>query len=137
MPQGTPTKKVRLVQESQRKKNQKKAEGQSGSSPAPGDTLRKRKTKNNQKDPASNSDIEGRITDLEYQINGMQSNIMDSIVSQMCRNFEELKSMIESTVLTLRQQADINTAAMVARGVDTTTNPETFTETPESGLENS
>ena len=55
----------------------------------------------------------------------------------MCRNFEELKSMIESTVLTLRQQADINTAAMVARGVDTTTNPETFTETPESGLENS
>ena len=28
--------------------------------------------------------------------------------------------MMESTVLTLRQQADINTAAMVARGVDTT-----------------
>ena len=51
--------------------------------------------------------------------------------------------MMESTVLTLRQQADINTAAMVARGVDTTestttdstTIPETFTETTKSGLE--
>ena len=67
----------------------------------------------------------------------MQSNITDSIVSQMCRQFKEYKSMMESTVLTLRQQADINTAAMVARGVDTTestttdstTIPETFTET--------
>ena len=73
----------------------------------------------------------------------MQSNITDSIVSQMCRQFKEYKSMMESTVLTLRQQADINTAAMVARGVDTTestttdstTIPETFTETTESGLE--
>ena len=73
----------------------------------------------------------------------MQSNIMDSIVSQMCRQFKEYKSMMESTVLTLRQQADINTAAMVARGVDTTestttdstTIPETFTETTKSGLE--
>ena len=81
----------------------------------------------------------------------MQSDITDSIVSQMCRKFEEhkstqleeFKSMLQSTVLTLRQQVDINTAAMVARGVDTTrstttesaTNPETFTESTESGLE--
>ena len=72
-------------------------------------------------------------------------------MSQMCRQFEEhksrqleeYKSMLQSTVLTLRQQADINTAAIVAREVDTTestttestTNPETFTETTESGLE--
>ena len=56
----------------------------------------------------------------------------------MCRKFEEYTSKMESTFLTLRQQADINTAAMVARGVDTTestdsaTNHETFTETPEN-----
>ena len=42
-------------QASTRKKNQKESEGQSGSSPAPGDTSRKRKTKNPQKDPASNT----------------------------------------------------------------------------------
>ena len=73
----------------------------------------------------------------------MKSNITDRIVSKMCRQFKEYKSMMESTVLTLRQQADINTAAMVAMGVDTTeptttdstTIPETFTETTESGLE--
>ena len=83
----------------------------------------------------------------------MESNITDNVVSQMCRKFEdhkksqmgEFKSLLESTFGTysLRQQADRNTAAMVARGVDTTrstttestSNPETFTETTESGLE--
>ena len=82
----------------------------------------------------------------------MESNITDNVVSQMCRKFEdhkksqmgEFKSLLESTFGTysLRQQADRNTAAMVARGVDTTGsttestfNPETFTETTESGLE--
>ena len=90
------------TRDSQRKKNQKEAEGQSSSSPAPGDYSRKRKTKHTQIDPASNSDIEVRIDDLEYQINGMQSNITDSIVSQMCRKFEEYTSNMESTVLSLR-----------------------------------
>ena len=83
----------------------------------------------------------------------MESNITDNVVSQMCRKFEdhkksqmgEFKSLLESTFGTysLRQQADRNTGAMVARGVDTTrstttestSNPETFTETTESGLE--
>ena len=56
---------------------------------------------------------------------------------------DEFKSLLESTFGTysLRQQADRNTAAMVARGIDTTTttestsHPETFTDTTESGLE--
>ena len=79
----------------------------------------------------------------------MKSNITDNVVSQMCRKFEdhkksqmgEFKSLLESTFGTysLRQQADRNT---VARGVvttgsttESTSNPETFTETTESGLE--
>ena len=99
----------------------------------------------NRKDPATNENIEGKITDLEYQ---------DSVVAQMCNMFEdhkkeqksqmdEFKSLLQSTFGTssLRQQADRNTAAMVARGIDTTTttestsHPETFTDTTESGLE--
>ena len=58
---------------------------------------------------------------------------------------DEFKSLLESTFGTysLRQQADRNTAAMVAIGVDTTSttestsNPETFTDTTKSGLERS
>ena len=45
----------------------------------------------------------------------------------MCRKFEEYTSKMESTFLTLRQQADINTAAMVARGVDTTESTDSAT----------
>ena len=45
----------------------------------------------------------------------------------MCRKFKEYTSKMESTFLTLRQQADINTAAMVARGVDTTESTDSAT----------
>ena len=139
------------TKEKQRKKD---AESHSSGSPAPGETSRKRKTKTNRKDPATNKKIEGKITDLEYQVHGMESNITDSVVACMCNMFEdhkkeqksqmdEFKSLLQSTFGTssLRQQADRKTDAMIARGIDTTTttestsHPETFTDTTESGLE--
>ena len=51
------------TKEKQRKKD---AESHSSGSPAPGETSRKRKTKTNRKDLATNKNIEGKITDLEY-----------------------------------------------------------------------
>ena len=74
-------------------------------------------------------------------------NLFEDHKKEQDRQMEQFKSLLESTfgnnTLTLRQQADINTAAMVARGIDTTTttpsestsHPETFTDTTESGLE--
>ena len=74
-------------------------------------------------------------------------NLYEDHKKEQDRQMDEFKSLLENTfggnTLTLRQQADRNTAAMVARGIDTTTttpsestsNPETFTDTTESGLE--
>ena len=70
-------------------------------------------------------------------------NMFEDHKKEQKSQMDEFKSLLQSTFGTssLRQQADRNTAAMVARGIDTTTTTEltshleTFTDTTESGLE--